>query len=339
VANLNELLIGLDYAKQVDIATLSAAPLTWRIANLNKKPWGQKPINETDATEIGKGHEFATALYKSHYDNGTYSLERYVCSELAAFALGYGLGKCVKSGTTPNWIYTCTPLVPATDGLEPPYFRFIQQLRPGASSVLDQVFTGCAVKSWKIALKNEPGRASAMLTMDLVHSGLYTEPSAVTLAAQPTWSEMRSASLALTINGVDYVAAKTWVSLETGWENNFRPGWLPGSTAVDGYATQGRFEVGDRVPTFSFVVRYQHGSTELATLRALTTGTAVVGLQSGTDVNNALTLTWEKTAFTVAELADENGIVTIGVTVIPMFDPTNSLFSAVVKCTTTGICQ
>lgn len=339
MANLNELLIGLGYAKQASIGAPPAAPLYWRISNLNKKPWAQHVVNETDAGEIGHGHEFATALYKSHYDNGVYVLERYLSSELAAFALGAGLGKCVKTGTTPNWIYTCTPLAPPTDGLEVPYFQFVQQIRPGASSVLDQLFTGTAVKGWKIALKNEPGRASAMLSIDLVHSGLYTEPSAVSLDPQPTWSEMHTSSLTLTINGVNYITAKNWVSLDMGWENNFRPGWIPGATAVDGYATQGRFEVGDRVPSLSFVARYAHGSTELTLLRALTTGTAVIGLQSGSDTNNALAATWEKVGFVTAELGDANGIVTVAVSTIPMYDATNGVFAAVVNCTTTGICQ
>jgi hypothetical protein len=59
----------------------------------------------------------------------------------------------------------------------------VQQIRPGGSAVLDQLFTGCAVKGWKLAIKQGPGRLSAVVTEDLVHSGLYTTPSAVTMPA------------------------------------------------------------------------------------------------------------------------------------------------------------
>ena len=67
--------------------------------------------------------------------------------------------------------------------LELPCFQFVQQIRPGGSAVLDQLFTGCAVKGWKLAIKQGPGRLSAVVTEDLVHSGLYTTPSAVTMPA------------------------------------------------------------------------------------------------------------------------------------------------------------
>jgi hypothetical protein len=243
------------------------------------------------------------------------------------------------TGSAAPYTYTITPINPATNstGLELPYFQFVQQIRPGGSAVLDQLFTGCAVKGWKLAIKQGPGRLSAVVTEDLVHSGLYTTPSAVTMPAPMTWHEMQSPSLTLTINGVDYVASKNFVSLDMGWDNNFRPGFFPGVTLQDGYATHGRFEVGDRMATFTYVARYQHGSTELATLLALTTGTAVVGLTYGS--NDTFTGTWQQMAFKVVELGDVDGIVTVSVTGEPMYNSTNGIFSAVILSTTGHICQ
>jgi hypothetical protein len=182
-------------------------------------------------TEIGKGHEFPTQQWKSHYDNGTYTVERPASSEILAHALGFGLGSVVVTGSAAPYTYTITPINPATNstGLELPYFQFVQQIRPGGSAVLDQLFTGCAVKGWKLAIKQGPGRLSAVVTEDLVHSGLYTTPSAVTMPAPMTWHEMQSPSLTLTINGVDYVASKNFVSLDMGWDNNFRPASSPAS--------------------------------------------------------------------------------------------------------------
>lgn len=338
MANINELLLGLGYAKNVDIATVSASPLYWRLPNLNPRPWAQSPVVESDAGEVGKGHEFATTRTKSHYENGTYQFQQYASSELLAWALAFCLGKVVKSGTTPNFTYTITPLNPATDGLEPPYLPFVQQIRPGGSSVLDQLFPGCAIKSVRLTVNNAPGRASAMLSIELINTGVCTEPSVVTLPAPAVFHEFIANSLTLTIAGVDYVASKSWESLEIVWDNMFRPGWFPGNTFQDGFATQGRFEVGDRQCGFSFVVRYANGSTELTKLRALTTGTAVIGLSY--DSNNSLAFTWQKMGFRVVEIGNKDGIVTVGVTGDPLYDSTNGVCSAVVKVSGNGnICQ
>jgi len=339
MANLSELLLGLGYAVQASISTPPAVPAYWRLPNLNKKPWSQKVVNDDDRAEIGKGHEFPTQQWKSHYDNGVYTVERPASSEILAHALGFGLGNVVYTGSAAPFTYTIAPIDPATNaaGLELPYFQFVQQIRPGGSAVLDQLFTGCAVKGWKLSVKQGPGRLSAVVTEDLVHSGLYTTPSAVVIPAPMTWHEMQSPSLSLTINGVDYVAGKNFVSLDMGWDNNFRPGFFPGAALQDGYATQARFEVGDRAATFNYVARYNNDSTELATLLALTAGTAVVGLSYG--VNDTFTATWQQMAFKVVELGDVDGIVTVSVTGDAQYNATNGVLGAVIKSSTAKICQ
>ena len=165
MANLNELLIGLGYAVQATISTAPTTPGYWRLPNLNKKVWSQKVVNDDDRAEIGKGHEFPTQQWKSHYDNGTYTVERPASSEILAHAMGFGLGSVVVTGSAAPYTYTITPINPATNstGLELPYFQFVQQIRPGGSAVLDQLFTGCAVKGWKLAIKQGPGRLSAVV--------------------------------------------------------------------------------------------------------------------------------------------------------------------------------
>ena len=74
---------------------------------------------------------------------------------------------------------------------------------------------------------------------------------------------------------------------------------------------------------FNYVARYNNGSTELATLLALTTGTAVVGLANGT--NDTFTGTWQQMGFKVVELGDVDGIVTVSVTGEPQYNATNGL--------------
>ena len=334
MANINELLIGWGLGKQTDIATANLVANVWRMGNLNAKPWPQKPVTEDDSKEIGKSHEFATALFKSHYDPPIYQIQKYASSEMLGWMLCFGLGHppVIASGQ-----YTITPLMPATDGTELPYFSFIQQIRPGGSSVLDQMLVGCAVKAWKLAINSSPGRGSAMCTADCWTSGKYTEPSAITMPAATVPHEMNAGGLTCTINGVDYITPKSFISLDMGMDNVIRPGYFPGSGSQDGYQIQGRAEIGDRIPTFSFVARYANGSTELTLLRALTTGTAGIGLSY--DSNNSLAATWQKIGFEMVELSDAAGIVTVMVTAIPMYHATNGLFSAVVKCPVTGIGQ
>ena len=86
-----------------------------------------------------------------------------------------------------------------------------------------------------------------------------------------------------------------------------------------------------------FVARFENGSTELATLKSQSTGTAVISLSH--DLNNSLELTWQKVSFATVEVGETDGIVTVSVECLPMFDSTNGIVSAVAKCGVDSICQ
>ncbi|MBZ5625935.1 MAG: hypothetical protein LAQ69_45690, partial [Acidobacteriia bacterium] len=132
------------------------------------------------------------------------TLEKYLSAEMAAWAMCFGLGKVVKSGSASNWTYTCTPLIPANgDATELPYFSFVEQIRPGAGSVIDRLLPGCAVEGWTITVGSGPGRANSKITVEFHGSGKLTEPSAITMPAATVEKLLPSASLTLTINGVD----------------------------------------------------------------------------------------------------------------------------------------
>jgi hypothetical protein len=339
MANVNELMNAWGFGKQADIVTANLVGAMWRMTNLNVKPWAQNPVSEDNATEVGKGHEFATQIFKSHYAPPEHEIQKYLCSEFAAMAFSFGLGNVVKTGTTPNFVYTMVPILGATNPteLELPYFSYVQQIRPGGSSVLDQMLVGCAVKTLKLSVKDSPGRASAMLSAGLVTSGKYTEPSVITMPVETPVHEIGSASMTLTINGVDYVTPKAFMSLEWSWDNNFRPGWYPGSGAQDGYQIQGRIEIGDRSHGLTFTARYRNGSPELTKLRALTTGTAVLVLTN--DANNNVTITEQQMGFKMAEVGETNGIVTVAVTGSPQYNATNGLVTVTAKTAFDGICQ
>jgi hypothetical protein len=337
------MLIGFGKCKQADIATANTLAGIWRLGKLNTSFGGPKLNTENDAPELGKGHEFATQVFKTSWDVQG-QLEKYLSSDLAAWVMAFSLGHVVKSGTTPNWIYTCTPLDPVTDGIELPYFSFIEQIRPGANVVVDRMAVGCAIEDWTLTVGSGPGRANSKLVANYVGSGKQTEPSAISLPAAVAEKLLPSASLACTINGVNYVMNKNFVSLEATWKNNHRldSGFYPGSgfqDAGDGAsgAIRGRLEVGDREAGLQFVARFEHDSDELTKLKALTEGTAVVQLSY--NANNDLTLTYQRVIFSVAELGETDGIVTVQVTCQPLYHSTNGLLTAVAKCNTDGIAQ
>lgn len=343
-ARLQEVLIGFGKGKQADIETANLTGSVWQLKKLNAQLANPKLNTENDAEEYGKGHEFPTQTFKTSWDVGG-TLEKYLSAEIAAWAMAFGLGKVVKSGATPNFTYTCTPLFPANgDAAELPYFSFIEQIRPGAGAVIDRMAVGCVVEGWSITIGSGPGRANSKISVEFGGSGRLTQPSGITLPAATVEKLLPSASLALSVNGEDYVTNKNIVSLETSWKNNIRmdAGFFPGSgfqasgDASSG-AIRGRMEFGNRQGGLKFTARFDNSSTELTKLQAQTTGTATITLTF--DANNSLAITWHKVAFSTAEVGETDQFVTVAVECTPIYDSTNGIVSAVAKCNVDGIGQ
>ena len=257
---LQEMLVCFGKGKQADIATPQAAAAMWRFTKINAALADPKLATENDAEEYGKGHEFPIASYKTAWDVGV-TLEKYLSAEFGAWAVAFALGKVVKSGAV-NFVYTCTPLIPsAGDDAELPYLSYVEQIRPGAGVVIDRQAVGMAVESFQISVGSGPGRANSKISVELVGSGKVIDTATgITMPAATTEKLLPSASLTLSINGVDYVTNKNIVSLETGWKNNIRmdSGFFPGSgfqTAGDGSsgAVRGRLEFGNRQGNLRFV--------------------------------------------------------------------------------------
>src|SRR3954452_23919149 len=105
-ANIRETLIGFGKGKQTDIASANLVANIWQLKKLNAAFSYPKLNTENDAAEMGKGHEFATEVFKTSWDvNGT--IEKYLGSDIGAWTMAFGLGKVVKSGSAPNFTYTC----------------------------------------------------------------------------------------------------------------------------------------------------------------------------------------------------------------------------------------
>jgi hypothetical protein len=173
-----------------------------------------------------------------------------------------------------------------------------------------------------------------------VGSGLLTTPSGVVVPALTTENNMLAASMALSINGVDYVANKRILSGSVSWKNNLllNAGFFPGSGLQNGLQVRGRMEIGARVPAFQFTVRLVNGSTEYNTLVNQTTGTATLSVQH--DAGNSVAFSFPQLAFQVAENTEVDGIVAVTVTGAPQYNTTqNTVMSVTTKCGITGIAQ
>ncbi|MGD0497531.1 MAG: hypothetical protein ABSC23_03745 [Bryobacteraceae bacterium] len=334
-ARVQQLILGLGKGKQ---ASISAAGSTFlRFKKINADLTTPRPIFENDAAEIGKGHEFITQTFPSHYEVAN-KLEKYASAEFVTWAAAYGLGNVAVVGSSAPYSYTITPIDPGTT-LELPYFSVVEQVAEGGASAVDNMLVGCAVEDFLYQFSYGPGRTSSKMTVNWVGSGLLTTPSGITVPALTTENNMLAASMALTVNGVDYVATKRILSGSVGWKNNLllNAGFFPGSGLQNGLQVRGRMEIGARVPSFQFMARLLHGSTEYNTLVAQTTGTAVLNVQH--DSGNQVTFTFQKMAFQVAENGEGDGIVAVTVTGAPQYDATLGVLTVTTQCGIGGIAQ
>lgn len=338
-ALMREILVGFGKERQADIGTAAVAAECWTLNKLNADMVNPQFINEDDAAEYGKGHEFATAVYPSHVKVGPFSVQKYLSAEIMAWAAAFGLGDVTKSGGPTHFVYTCAPLDKVADGLELPYTTFVEQIRPADGTIVDRAYIGCALNSFEVNVTTGPGRGSSTINMSLIGSGKITEPSTITLPATTTEKLLPAASLALTVISIDYVTLKDIVSLRWGWTNNLieETMYYPGSGTQDGYAKGGRIESGDRTPFLSFVVRVHESSAEYTKLKAQTTGTAVI--TQTYDSNNTYTATFQKVGFRTVDMGESNGIVTVGVECSPQYHSSNGVLSIVAKVSVDGICD
>ena len=334
-ARVQQLILGLGKGKQTNISTAGAAFL--RLKKLDTTITTAKPVFENDAAEVGKGNEFISQTFPSHYDVAN-RIEKYASAEFVTWACAFGLGNAAVTGTGP-YTYTIVPIDPGTT-LELPYFSIVEQVPEGGGSAVDNMYVGCAVEDWTYQFTYGPGRASSKMTVNWVGSGLVTSPSVVVVPPVTLENNMLAASMSLSVNGVDYVAGKRILSGTVGWKNNLllNAGFFPGSGMQNGLQVRGRMEIGARVPTFQFTARLLAGSTEYSTLVNQTTGTATLSVQH--DAGNSVSFNFPKMAFQVVENAEADGIVAVTVTGAPQFDTvTSTVMSVTTKCGIAGIAQ
>jgi hypothetical protein len=335
-ARIQQLILGLGKGKQ---ASISAAATTFmRLKKLDTALTTPKPVFENDAAEIGKGHEFITQTFPSHYEVAN-RIEKYASAEFVTWACAYALGNVAQTGSAAPYTYTILPIDPGTT-LELPYFSLVEQVAEGGGSAIDNLYVGCAIEDFTYQFNYGPGRASSKMTVNWVGSGLLTAPSGITVPALTAENNMLAAGMSLSVNGVDYVATKRILSGSIGWKNNLllNAGFYPGSGLQNGLQVRGRMEIGARVPSFQFTARLLAGSPEYNALVNQTTGTATLSVQH--DANNSVTFTFPQMAFQVAENAEADGIVAVTVTGAPQYSNSqNTVMSVTTLCSVAGVAQ
>jgi hypothetical protein len=335
-ARIQQLILGLGKGKQ---ASISAAAATFmRLKKLDTALTTPKPVFENDAAEIGKGHEFITQTFPSHYEVAN-RIEKYASAEFVTWACAYALGNVAQTGSAAPYTYTILPIDPGTT-LELPYFSLVEQVAEGGGSAIDNLYIGCAIEDFTYQFNYGPGRASSKMTVNWVGSGLLTAPSGITVPALTAENNMLAAGMSLSVNGVDYVATKRILSGSIGWKNNLllNAGFYPGSGLQNGLQVRGRMEIGARVPSFQFTARLLAGSPEYNALVNQTTGTATLSVQH--DANNSVTFTFPQMAFQVAENAEADGIVAVTVTGAPQYSNSqNTVMSVTTLCSVAGVAQ
>jgi len=341
-ANIRETRIAVSAQKQTALQTPLTAAECVSFSKLNAAMSVVDMATENDAAEIGKGNEFAANNYKSHW-NVTGAFEKYISSQFLAWVVAFGFGKTTK--TTPAsgaYTYTCVPQDPVTDTINMQAFTCVEAIRQGGSAVVDRALVGCVISDFTISLMSGPGRANAKVSANFIGCGKVVSPSTITVPASLTEAFLNAASAAITINGVDYVSNANFVMLEQTWNNTVREGagFYPGSGLDQGAAIRGRLEFGDRVPGFKFQARFKNGSTELALLYAQTEGTAAWSLTGALitgSTYHGCSCTWQRMRFATAVVNDADGIVTVEVTVTPMWHTSNGLVTFAVTTTLNNI--
>jgi hypothetical protein len=325
---VQNLILGLGTSKQANISTPGSTFV--RFKKLNTTITTPQLVTENDAAEIGKGNEFISQTFPSHV-NVANSIEKFASSEFVSWTAAYALGNVVVTGSTAPYSYTITPIDPSTT-LELPYFSVVEQISEGGGMAVDNLYTGCAINDWTYSFNSGPGRASSKMSVNWVGSGIYTSPSAITVPALTTEDNMLAGSMALSVNGVDYVANGRIVSGSIGWSNNLmlNAGFYPGSGLENGYQTRGRIEIGARAASFQFTVRAIHGSTEYTTLQNQTSGTATLTVSH--DANNSLTFNFPEMLFQAVNNGDSDGLVTFNITGAPAYNSTSGILTVTTKC-------
>lgn len=341
-ANVRETKIAFGFVPQDNLATMNAVPDLWSLTKTNAALSIVNPVTETDAGDIGKGDEFPNTVFPSHIDTSV-ALEKYVSSEFMAWLFCFSTGKATKVAAGTGWKYTAVPSDPTVSCINLPAFTWAEQIRPTPDSVVDRALVGMVVNDFGISMESGPGRNNCRVSANFVGSGRVTTPSGITpWPAVTTEHFLNAASAQITINGVDYILAQSFISLEFRWNNNVRldTGLYPGSGTQGDYAVRGRMEYGNRECTLTFVARACKGTNEFTNLINRTEGPANIKLKGAlidATFYHSIEIDMPRTVISAVVNGETDGLLTVECTVTVLKPPTGPYLSMIATTTKDGL--
>lgn len=349
-ARTQELATGIGFKKQTALQTALTATDLWTLRSTSFNPSFPEHVQETDAEDFNKGDEFTTQVFPTNL-NANWEWPYYLSSQNAAQIFTFGFGKLTQStpGTGATQ-YVCTLMDPVADGVNLPSTTVVGGLRAGtAGEMLDMALIGLVLDNFEVKIGSGPGRQNSTITSRWVGCGKYTNNSGIAIPAVLSESLLRSGGASvLTINGINYFAAATFVETTFTYNNNVivDGGFYPGSgqiaSAGGNYDIRGRMRYGRRTLALTHTAELESSSTELALLLAGTEGTATIALQGALitgAVFHSLSLTFHRVRFRTVALGESNGFTSVITTSEIMKHSTNGVVTATIITDKSGICQ
>ena len=330
--------------QQDNIATQNVTAEMWRLNKVNRDMVSAELVTEDDKDELGKGNEYVENVYPISR-NVAFKLEKYLSSQIAAWAFCYGFGGFTPTGAGDPYQYVCIPLAASANLFELPYFTYLEEIRTGANPIVSsKCLIGCAVKGFQIDVVSGLGRASSKITIDCIGSGkvVVDGTHGIVIPSATAETLLPAQSLTLTSLTTNYGTLNQVLGFRMGWDNgitddmSYRPG---GGVGALGEAFRSQMLVGNRATGISleFDVLMEPGAVEDAALIANTTGTLTAGLSNGAD--DSLTIVFQKVRYeTVTPSEGPGGFVKVTVKCAPMWHSTNGLVTATIKTNTADIC-
>lgn len=324
-----EISFGFGLRDQADYETINGGSDILWLETMSREPGLVEHRNSDNSQMTGKGSEFPSQVYK---ESASYSQEfEFIASaELMSWLFAMSLGSVAKTGTSPNFTYTCIPAVRGTDPCEMKPFTVVQK-DTRSPNLLDQAMIGCAIAGWSLSVQSGPERANCRVRVRVVGTGRETRPSGIALGTFTVPTDLLAASLELSALSVDYVATKRINSLELSWENSALARFYPGSGVQNGFGVAGAVEMTPgRAYSLSMNVDFKDMASELNKIRDGDEGTVTIELES--TATRKATITLHRARFTGASFSEGDRGVNLDVQATGLLHPSNGLLTAVGIC-------